>query len=37
MRSLIWSNTFIRALKKFLRKHPDWRKDIEIGSHDEVY
>ncbi|MFA5779654.1 MAG: type II toxin-antitoxin system mRNA interferase toxin, RelE/StbE family [Elusimicrobiota bacterium] len=29
MRTLVWSNTFIRALKKFLRKHPDSQKDIE--------
>ncbi|HHT9146106.1 MAG: type II toxin-antitoxin system mRNA interferase toxin, RelE/StbE family [Candidatus Brocadiaceae bacterium] len=29
MRTLIWSNTFIRAFKKIIRKKPNWRQDIE--------
>ena len=29
MRTLIWSNTFTRALKKVIRKQPDLRQDIE--------
>lgn len=29
MRTLIWSNTFIRAFKKIKRRQPDLRKDIE--------
>ncbi|HLA51438.1 MAG TPA: type II toxin-antitoxin system mRNA interferase toxin, RelE/StbE family [Thermodesulfobacteriota bacterium] len=29
MRTLIWSNTFIRAFKRVMRRHPDLRQDIE--------
>ncbi len=29
MRTLIWSNTFIRAFKKLIRKQPNLRQDIE--------
>ena len=29
MRKLIWSNTFIRLMKKILRKRPELRQDIE--------
>ena len=29
MRTLIWSNTFIRAFKKIIRKRPNLRQDIE--------
>ena len=29
MRKLIWSNTFIRSIKKTIRKRPRLRKDIE--------
>ncbi|MBI5875710.1 MAG: type II toxin-antitoxin system mRNA interferase toxin, RelE/StbE family [Deltaproteobacteria bacterium] len=29
MRTLIWSNTFIRAFKRVTRRHPDLRQDIE--------
>ncbi|GAB4415709.1 MAG: hypothetical protein OHK0032_11850 [Thermodesulfovibrionales bacterium] len=29
MRTLIWSNTFIRAFKRTLRRQPNLRKDIE--------
>lgn len=29
MRTLIWSNTFIRAFKKIVRKKPNLRQDIE--------
>lgn len=29
MRTLIWSNTFIRALKRVMRRRPDFRQDIE--------
>ena len=29
MRALIWSNTFIRALKRVLRKQPHFQKDME--------
>ncbi len=29
MRTLIWSNTFIRAFKKTIRKKPNLRHDIE--------
>ena len=29
MRTLIWSNTFIRAFKKIIRKKPNLRQDIE--------
>jgi addiction module RelE/StbE family toxin len=29
MRSLIWSNTFVRAFKRVLKKQPDVREDIE--------
>ncbi|PIU84354.1 MAG: type II toxin-antitoxin system mRNA interferase toxin, RelE/StbE family [Deltaproteobacteria bacterium CG_4_8_14_3_um_filter_43_13] len=29
MRTLIWSNTFIRAFKRVLQKQPNLRKDIE--------
>lgn len=30
MRTLIWTNTFLRALKRVVRKHPQKRRDIEI-------
>jgi len=29
MRTLIWSNTFIRAFRKLLKKQPDRREEIE--------
>jgi len=29
VRTLIWSNTFIRAFKKIVRKKPNLRQDIE--------
>ncbi len=29
MRSLIWSNTFVRAFKRVLKKQPEVREDIE--------
>ena len=29
MRKLIWSNTFIRAFKKIIRKQPNLRQDVE--------
>jgi len=29
MRTLIWSNTFVRALKKLTRRQPGIRQDIE--------
>ncbi|PIU67986.1 MAG: type II toxin-antitoxin system mRNA interferase toxin, RelE/StbE family [Armatimonadetes bacterium CG07_land_8_20_14_0_80_40_9] len=29
MRTIIWSNTFIRAFKRVIRKYPDLQKDIE--------
>ena len=29
MRTLIWSNTFLRAFKRLLRKQPDLRKEVE--------
>ena len=29
MRTLIWSNTFLRAFKRLMRKHPDLRKETE--------
>ena len=29
MRKLIWSNTFIRSIKKTIRKRPQLRQDIE--------
>jgi mRNA-degrading endonuclease YafQ of YafQ-DinJ toxin-antitoxin module len=29
MRTLIWTNTFVRALKKVNRTHPHSRQDIE--------
>ena len=29
MRKLIWGNTFIRSIKKAIRKHPQLRKNIE--------
>lgn len=29
MRTLIWSNTFLRALKRLMRKQPDIRKEVE--------
>ncbi|MBI5194008.1 MAG: type II toxin-antitoxin system mRNA interferase toxin, RelE/StbE family [Nitrospirae bacterium] len=28
MRTLIWSNTFSRALKKFIKKQPNCKQDI---------
>gem|GEM_PF-3848699 len=30
MRSLIWSNTFVRAFKRVLKKQREVREDIEI-------
>jgi addiction module RelE/StbE family toxin len=30
MRTLIWTNTFVRTLKGVVRKHPQKRRDIEI-------
>jgi mRNA-degrading endonuclease YafQ of YafQ-DinJ toxin-antitoxin module len=29
MRTLIWSNTFLRAFKRLLKKQPDRREEIE--------
>jgi addiction module RelE/StbE family toxin len=29
MRKLIWSNTFVRLMKRMIRKHPQLRQDIE--------
>ena len=29
MRTLIWSNTFLRAFKRLVRKQPDIRKEVE--------
>lgn len=29
MRTLIWSNTFLRAFKRLMRKQPDIRKEVE--------
>lgn len=29
MRMLIWSNTFLRAFKRLMRKRPDLRKGVE--------
>jgi len=29
MRTIIWSNTFLRAYRKFIRKRPDQRNEIE--------
>ncbi len=29
MRTLVWSNTFIRAFKRVMRRQPDLRQDIE--------
>ena len=29
MRTLIWSNTFLRALKRLMRKQPDIRNEVE--------
>ena len=29
MRTIIWSNTFIRAFKRVLRRYPEVRQDIE--------
>ena len=29
MRTLVWSNNFIRAFKRVTRRHPDLRQDIE--------
>ena len=29
MRTLIWSNTFLRAFKRLMRKHPNLRKEVE--------
>ena len=29
MRNLIWSNTFLRAFRKLIRKQPDRREEIE--------
>ncbi|RJP65924.1 MAG: type II toxin-antitoxin system mRNA interferase toxin, RelE/StbE family [Candidatus Abyssobacteria bacterium SURF_17] len=30
MRTLIWTNTFLRALKRVVRRHPEKRRDIEV-------
>jgi mRNA-degrading endonuclease YafQ of YafQ-DinJ toxin-antitoxin module len=30
MRTLIWTNTFLRAMKRAVRKHPHRQQDIEI-------
>ena len=30
MRTLIWSNTFKRAYKRTIKKHPNLNKDIEL-------
>ena len=29
MRTLIWSNTFLRAFRRLIRKQPDLRKEVE--------
>jgi len=29
MRTIIWSNTFLKAYRKFIRKQPDQRNEIE--------
>jgi mRNA-degrading endonuclease YafQ of YafQ-DinJ toxin-antitoxin module len=29
MRNLIWSNTFLRAFRKLIKKQPDRREEIE--------
>ena len=29
MRTLIWSNTFLKAFKRLMRKHPNLRKEVE--------
>jgi mRNA interferase YafQ len=29
MRTIIWSNTFLKAFRKFIRKQPDQRTEIE--------
>ena len=29
MRTLVWTNTFLRALKRVIRRHPHKRQDIE--------
>jgi len=29
MRTLIWSNTFLRAFRQLIRKRPDLRKEVE--------
>ena len=29
MRTIIWSSTFLRAYRRFIRKHPDERSEIE--------
>ena len=29
MRTLIWSNTFLRAFKRLMRKKPDLREEVE--------
>ena len=29
MRKLIWSNTFVRSMKRIIRKRPELRQDIE--------
>ena len=29
MRTLIWSNTFLKAFRRFMRKRPDLRKEVE--------
>ena len=29
MGTAIWSNTFLRAYRRFIRKHPDQRSEIE--------
>ena len=30
MRKLIWSNTFVKSVKKVIRKHPDLSHDVEV-------
>lgn len=29
MRTLIWSNTFLKAFKRLIKKHPDQHEEIE--------
>jgi mRNA-degrading endonuclease YafQ of YafQ-DinJ toxin-antitoxin module len=46
MRTLIWSNTFIRAVKRIKKRRPDLLNDVEntlrllikdLLTHEEVY